>query len=407
MAGATHIHLDPLGGIAGDMFLAALLDARPELADGTFAAMRMAGLPADWRAELVAHDDGVLTGRRAAIEPPDHDHHHEHGPGTFREIRTRLREASLPAPVGERAVAIFAELARAEARVHGIAVDDVHFHELADWDSIADVVGAAWLIEALGAPSFSTAPLPQGSGRVATAHGMLPVPAPATALLLEGMALIDDGIGGERVTPTGAAILRHLAAGERLPAGPWRLGHSGIGFGTRRLPGVSNVLRALFYEPAAGGRSDDRVAVLAFEIDDQSAEELAVGLDMLRAEDGVLDVVQLAAFGKKGRLATQVQVLARPERLERVIERCLAETTTIGLRWRLEARAVLARELVALQTAAGEVTVKRVTRPDGETTAKAEIDDLRRAAGGHAARARRRRQVEADALAGEPDDEPA
>ena len=92
-------------------------------------------------------------------------------------------------------------------------VDEVHFHELADWDSIADIVGAAWLIEALGALSFSSAPLPQGSGRIATAHGALPVPAPATALLLEGMAVFDDGIPGERVTPTGAAILRHLAVG--------------------------------------------------------------------------------------------------------------------------------------------------------------------------------------------------
>ncbi len=389
MSGAAHIHLDPLGGIAGDMFLAALLDARPELAEGTFAAMRAAGLPADWRAELEAYDDGVLTGRRAAIEPPDrhhHDHRHGDSPGTFREIRARLREASLSAAVSERATAIFAELARAEARVHGIGVDDVHFHELADWDSIADMVGAAWLIEALGAPSFSTAPLPKGGGRVASAHGMLPVPAPATALLLEGMALVDDGIGGERVTPTGAAILRHLARG-RAPAGrrlaPQRTRASASAPGAC-LASATCCARSSTSPPAAG-RSDDRVAVLAFEIDDQSAEELAVGLDALRIEDGVLDVVQLAAFGKKGRLATQVQVLARPERLERVIERCLAETTTIGLRWRIEARAVLARELVALRTQDGEVTVKRVTRPGGATTAKAEIDDLRGIAGGHAA----------------------
>ena len=267
----------------------------------------------------------------------------------------------------ERAVAIFAELAEAEARVHGIPVDEVHFHELADWDSIADIVGAAWLIEALGAPSFSVAPLPQGSGRVMSAHGPLPVPAPATALLLEGMALIDDGVPGERVTPTGAAILRHLAVAPRLPAGAWRhRGDRASGSACVACRASAMSCAALAYEAAeTPAHSDDRVAVIGFEIDDQSAEELAVGLDGLRAEDGVLDVIQLAALGKKGRLATQVQVLARPERLEAVIGRCLTETTTIGLRWRIEARAVLARELVALATPAGEVTVKRVTRPGG------------------------------------------
>jgi uncharacterized protein (TIGR00299 family) protein len=408
MAASAHIHLDPLGGIAGDMFIAALLDARPDLAAGTFAAMRAAGLPEDWRAEVVAFDDGLLAGHRTVIEPPvaDHNHHHhpDDGPGTFRAIRTALQASPLERPVRERAVALFAELAAAEARVHGIAIDDVHFHELADWDSIADIVGAASLIAALGVPSFSCAPLPQGSGRIRTAHGALPVPAPATALLLEGQPLFDDGVPGERVTPTGAAILRHLAVAPRLPAGAWRLTGSGIGFGTRRLPGLSNVLRALAYEPAdAATRSDDRVAVIAFEIDDQSAEDLAVGLDRLRAADGVLDVVQLAALGKKGRLATQVQVLARPERLEPVIERCFAETTTIGLRWRLEARAVLARELVAV----GEATVKRVTRPGGAHTAKAEIDAVRATHGGHAARARRRFELESDALQSERDDAPA
>ncbi len=399
-----HLHLDPLGGVAGDMVLAALLDAWPEHAADTFEAMRAAGLPDDWRAELVAHDDGVLAGRRVVIEGPAEGDHH-HGPGRFRAIRARLAEAALPEPVRARAIAIFTLLAEAEAKVHGIALDEVHFHELADWDSIADVVGSAWLLEALGPLSVSCAPLPIGSGRIATAHGALPVPAPAAALLLEGLPMVDDGVAGERVTPTGAAILRHLGVRERLPAGSWRVGRSGIGFGTRRLPGLSNILRILAYEPAAaGGRADDRVAVLAFEVDDQSPEELALGLDALRAADGVLDVIQLAAFGKKGRLATQVQVLARPERLDPVIERCFAETTTIGLRWRLEARAVLARETVSVVTAEGAFGVKLVVRPGGERTAKAEIEPLRDGPDGHAARARRRRQAEARALEGDLDE---
>jgi uncharacterized protein (TIGR00299 family) protein len=299
--------------------------------------------------------------------------------------------------VRDRAIAIFTGLAEAEAAVHGVAVDEVHFHELADWDSVADIVGAASLIEALGASSWSTGPLPLGRGRVVTRHGPLPVPAPATAHLLRGLAVHDDGIAGERVTPTGAAILRHLQPTAGLPAGPWRLLSTGHGFGTRVLSGISNVLRVVTYERVESGRSDERVAVIAFEIDDQSAEELAVGLEALRAAPGVLDVVQLPAFGKKGRLATQIQLLARPERLDAVIDRCFAETTTIGLRWRIETRAVLAREVVSVAAPDREVAVKVVTRPDGGRTAKAEVDQV--AGDGHAARAGGRRAAEARALA--------
>ncbi len=402
MGQATHLHLDPLGGLAGDMFLAALLDAFPELADGAFAAMRAAGLPDDWRTALVSHDDGILSGSRVVIEGPDAG---RTPPDGFLALLRNLAAADLAPPVRERAIAILTLLAEAEAAVHGVPLEEVHFHELADWDSLADVVGAAWLIETLAPISVSSAPLPQGSGRIETAHGVLPVPAPATAILLEGFAVLDDGIAGERVTPTGAAILRHLDPQPRLPAGAWRMSASGTGFGTRRLAGISNVLRVLTYAPAVPGRIDDQVAVIAFEVDDQSAEELALGLDALRATGGVLDVVQLPAFGKKGRLAAQIQVLARPEALDAVIERCFAETTTIGLRWRIEARALLAREQITLDTPEGEVEIKLVTRPGGERTAKAGIEWLHGGSGGsHARRSRRRRAAEGRALERERDD---
>jgi hypothetical protein len=394
MGQRRHFHLDPLGGLAGDMFLAALLDAHPALAAETFAAMRAAGLPGSWGTRLVAHDDGVLSGHRVLIEAPADD---PGGPPShFAGIRTDLEAAPLRPGVRDRAIAIFTELAVAEAAAHGVPVEEVHFHELADWDSVADIVGAAWLIETLAPSGWSIGPLPVGGGRITTRHGPLPVPAPATARLLQGFALHDDGIAGERVTPTGAAILRHLRPESRLAPGAWRLGATGHGFGTRRLAGISNVLRVVTYQQEGAWRQDERVAVLAFEVDDQSAEALAIGLEALRATDGVLDVVQLPAFGKKARLATQVQVLARPERLDAVIERCFVETTTIGLRWRLEARAVLAREVVTVPTPDGEVAVKLVTRPGGARSAKAEIDHAR--GDGHAARTSRRRAAEARAL---------
>ena len=395
MGRPVHLHLDPLGGLAGDMFLAALLDAHPEHAADTFAAMRAAGLPDSWQTRLLGHDDGILSGHRVAIEGPVDDP--DGPPAHFAEIRAALRTAPLEAAARERAIAIFTELAAAEAAVHGVPVEEVHFHELADWDSVADIVGAAWLIEALAPRSWSVAPLPVGSGRIMTRHGPLPVPAPAAARLLRGLPMHDDGIAGERVTPTGAAILRHLDPGTGLPAGHWRLQSTGHGFGTRHLPGVSNVLRVVTYQGETAGRADERVAVIAFEVDDQSAEELAVALDALRAAAGVLDVIQLPAFGKKGRLATQIQVLCRPETLDAVIDRCFAETTTIGLRWRLEARAVLAREATTVAAPDGEVDVKLVTRPGGLRTAKAQIDQVTGV--GHAVRAGRRRAAEAEALA--------
>ncbi len=387
----AHIHLDPLGGLAGDMFLGAVLDAWPELAEGAIAAMRAAGLPEDWQVRHLPHRDGALTGSRMGIEPPAAGEHAPHG--MYVEIRRRIGAAGLASGVAARALAILDLLAEAEAKVHGRPIEQVHFHARADWDSIADSVGAAVVIEALGA-SWATAPLPVGRGRIASSHGALPVPAPAAALLLQGFAVIDDGIDGERVTPTGAAILRHLAAAPGLPPGPWQLAATGIGFGTRKLPGMSNAVRVLAYEQAAGARSDEQVAVVSFEVDDQNPEELALGLDALRAQDGVLDVIQVAAIGKKGRLASQVQLLVRPERLDAAVEACFAETTTLGLRWRIEARAVLGREQVAV----GDVGVKIATRPGGVRTAKSEIDQVAVGPGGQAGRARRRQEAEARAL---------
>ena len=179
-----HLQFDILGGVAGDMFIAALADAWPEHGPGMLDAVRAAGLPADWELGIAAHRDHVLGGRRfQVVEPRSHTHGHgEHeGHTSHRAIVTLLRTSSLPPAVVERAVAIFGLLARAESEVHGVAVDDVAFHEVGAWDSVADVVGAAWLLEQLKPSSWSASPVPLGGGRVLTAPGPMPVPAPATA----------------------------------------------------------------------------------------------------------------------------------------------------------------------------------------------------------------------------------
>ena len=258
---------------------------------------------------------------------------------------------------------------------------------------VADIVGAAAAIARLQA-SWSVSVLPLGRGRVRSAHGWIPVPAPATASLLEGYAFMDDGLEGERVTPTGAAILSHLAARQDDRGVRGRLLASGSGFGTRTFPGLSNVLRLLAFETAQTPQVDgsDRVAVLAFEIDDQSPEDLAIGLDQLRETPGVLDVLQMPAFGKKGRMSMHVQVLATPERIDEVTRAIFAETTTLACA-HLVARRILSRE--QMQVSIGEHTLRvKVAARGSLRTAKVESDDLRAAAHGRVERERMRRAAE-------------
>lgn len=403
---ARHLHLDPLGGIAGDMFAAAMLDAWPDLGDGLVAALRTAGLLDDVAVRWERLTDEVLAGTRFLVDDPRErgravppsglvlarsagPHHHV----PYRDLRARLASAALPPPVKDRAQDIFARLASAEAAVHGLAVvDDVELHEVGAQDAIADVVAAAWLLHHADVTSASTSPVPLGSGRVESAHGLLPIPAPAAVRLLEGLPTFDDGRKGERVTPTGCAILQHLAPSTLRPPGV--LGATGIGWGTKRFAGLPNVLRILEVRTEAGlspsaATLRDRVGVLDFELDDQAPEDLAVALDHLRARSDVMDVQQAPVFGKKGRLGMAVRLLTRADAVEEVARAALAETTTLGVRCAVVDRVVLPRE----HTERDGVRLKSARRPDGSVTLKAEMDDLAPLPSAHQ-RAQRRRDVE-------------
>lgn len=375
LKGIAHIHLDPLGGIAGDMFAAAVLDAFPDLEAPLTEASAGSGAPAGCGLRRIPVDGHGLAGSRVEVQAPET----LTPSGHLTAILDRLAGSDLAPAVRDRATAIYRLLAEAEGRVHGVPPDEVHFHELADWDSYLDIVAAAWLTERLAAGSWSTSPLPLGRGRISTAHGLLPIPAPATALLLRGLPVHDDGVPGERVTPTGAAILRHLSPVASVP--PGTILATGHGLGTRLLDGVPNLLRlmALGPQPATA----DQVGVIRFEIDDQTGEDLAIALDRLRALGAVRDVCQWPVLGKKGRLASAVQVLCDPDAMDAITTACLTETATIGLRWRIESRRVLPREATG--------SAKRVRRPDGSTTVKADADAL---SGTYAARAARRREIE-------------
>lgn len=409
------IHLDPLGGLSGDMFVGALLDAFPEYWPQVEQAIASLNLGAEAECRLMAHRDHAFAGRRfvvganrPALDPPLHsahrrEHAHAHeahdGHRAWADIRAELDRSRLGADVKTHAIAVFALLAQAEAEVHGVKADSVTFHEVGAVDSIVDIVAAAQLIALIRADRWTSAPLPIGSGRIDSAHGVLPIPAPAAALLMRGLPVIDDGIPGERVTPTGAALAAYLIdAGAPFGGRVSRLTRSGVGFGARSLPGVSNCLRVLaFEETAATGLIGRRqLAVVTFEVDDQCPEDLAAGLDHIRALQGVLDVTQSAVVGKKGRMAAHVQILASPLELENVIAACFEETTTIGLRYQLTEGAVLSRRLETVETGGEKVRVKIVERQKG-ASAKAEADDV---AGhrGHVARTRLRREAVALAL---------
>jgi uncharacterized protein (TIGR00299 family) protein len=413
------LHLDPLGGIAGDMFAAALLDLRPDLEAGLRRALALCPMIEEVEFELAAHDDGVLTGRRFLVSKEesrhieahehhhdghghhhshaDHDHHaheshslqHEHHSPHHTShhhthwslIREALLTSRLDGETVKHAVGIFSHLAEAEARVHGVEADDVSFHEVGAWDSIADIVAAAWLVAQIGAARWTVGPLPLGGGRVLTDHGPLPVPAPATARLLEGFSTIDDGIGGERVTPTGAAILAYLCDGTPTRPGPRTMKGSGYGFGTRKLPGISNCLRVLAFESMeATPMLKDRIAILECEIDDQTGEDLAQAVETLRASKGVLDVIQAPVFGKKGRMMTHLRILADPDMRDDILATAFDETTTIGIRHSLVERSVLPRRTTTIEAGGKDLRLKVVERPSGPT-AKVEADDLAGVAG--------------------------
>ena len=414
------IHLDLIGGMAGDMFIAALLDAWPQHEARVHEAIDVTRGTLPVSCALVPHQDSVLSGRRFKVWLPATPQcdvplpmrsGHEHV--AWSAIRTRLIQAPLPERVRRHAIGIFELLADAEAQVHGVEPQSVQFHEVGAWDSIADVVGAATLIDALGATRWSTSAVPLGGGRVATAHGTLPVPTPATARLLLGMPTVDDGVAGERITPTGAAILRHLSPPHSGTATRRHAVRSliatGTGFGSRTMPGLSNHLRALCFEPADvseapsyanGGRlpAVRRLDVIEFEIDDQSGEDLATGLDRLRQREGVLDVTQSPVFGKKGRMTVHLRVLVRSDRLQAVVAACFEETTTIGLRYHPVEAVGLDRQIREAHVDGRDVRVKVVDRL-GRLSAKTESDDVLMHAT-HQCRAEVRRRAELQVLSG-------
>jgi uncharacterized protein (TIGR00299 family) protein len=376
VASRIHIHLDTVGGIAGDMFIAAMLDAVPDLVPRVMTDLS-AVLPDDVGQPKLCSGEisGMAVNRFRLIEGETKQHHHrEHDQanGTYVSFRERIAGSVLAEGSAQHAINILHRIAEAEAMIHNVPFDEVHFHELADWDALMDVVAAGSIIAALEGASWSVSALPLGGGLVQTAHGKLPVPAPATARILIGYDWRDDGVAGERVTPTGAAIVAHVTGGKgNGAAAGGKLTAIGNGAGTRVLDGLPNILRATLFETSIPGA--EALTLISFEIDDMTGEEIATATDHLRETAGVRDVLLLAAQGKKGRPVTRVEIQAEPAMADAVARAVFLETSTLGLRRVQVHRDVLERQA---EIGANGLRRKRASRPGGVGTVKVEHDDL-------------------------------
>lgn len=348
-----HVHLDLVGGLAGDMFLAAALDAGLVDRERLVRDLRSLGLGADLQVVGSHERRGAIAGthvRFAGWDPAaDADHRH------LSTINEMIAGSGLSGGVKDRATALFGLLGAAEAKIHDIPIERVHFHEVGAVDSILDFVSAAWVIEELDA-TWSSSDVPAGRGSIVTAHGEIPVPAPAAADLLRGMPIAPRDVEAELVTPTGAAILAALAP--EFTAHGGRLKTIGYGLGTRELPGMSNVVRMLVFDDVASGEYIwDQVVRLETDVDDMSPELLA-SADAPLFEAGALDVSRTSLQMKKGRLGTRLSVLAAPTRRDAILRVMFERTSTFGVRVETVERATLARETVSVDTDFGPVRVK-------------------------------------------------
>jgi len=295
------------------------------------------------------------------------------------EIRVLLESAPLSAGIRERALAIFGRIAKAEAQVHGVSVDSVHFHEVGAVDSIVDIVGVAAALDYLGA-DLSCRPLPMGRGWVRCQHGLLPLPAPATLLCLQGVPTEDAGIEAELVTPTGAGIVASLCHGfSHWPS--MTPDAVGLGAGTRRLPDRPNVLRIVLGEPLQPAR-EGAVVMLAANLDDLTGE-LAAHVQARLMEAGALDAWVTQVLMKKGRPGLVLEVLCERAREDALASLLLTESTTLGVRrWEVE-RTVRPRRLLEVPTEWGPVAVKVSGGPYGPAQIKPEFESCRRLAEEH------------------------
>jgi hypothetical protein len=401
-------YLECFSGISGDMFLGALVDAGVSVAllEETVAALSLgpgvrleiskvlrSGISATkvdvWTSdkEKDAPRDGEGTFDESAQAgmpvPHSHEHHeprpHVHG-RHLSEIRKVITAAAISENAKQRALAIFQALGEAEAKIHNVAIEKIHFHEVGAVDAIADIVCGAVGSEALGVDEWICSPINVGGGTVQCSHGRMPVPAPATVELLKGAPIYSNGIDKELTTPTGAAILKTLVT--RFGSVPsYKIEAAGYGAGTRDFPAHANVLRLTVGESfeAAKETTPEIISVLEANIDDLNPQVFGYVMDKL-LEAGALDVFGVPVQMKKNRPGMLLTVLSRTEDSQRLARIVFTETTTLGIRRREERREVLLRRSQAVQTPWGEVSMKIANLNGTVTNYAPEYEDCRRIA---------------------------
>lgn len=361
--------LEPFSGIAGDMMLGALvhvgldpawLRALPDRLGLHGVGVRIADV-----------QRGMIACKKVDFDIPEQPHGRHIG-----EVRALLAAAPVPPSVRALADQAFTALASEEGRIHGVAMDDVHLHEVGAVDAILDVIGAIWGLSELGVSRVCCGTISLGDGFVKAAHGVLPVPAPATLRLLEGHTVRPGPDGaGELVTPTGAVLVKVLASGR--PPVRYIPRCSGYGAGTKDLLGRVNALRVTLADDAtlADGRTE-RLVLLATDIDDMSPEHVAACADMLR-EGGALDVVVTGTLMKKGRAGQRLEVLAGEGDAPRLEDLLFLHTSTLGVRRSMVERRVLPRATRVVEVLGHTVRIKVATLPNGTQRSKPEFDDVR------------------------------
>lgn len=359
------LRIEPFSGLSGDMFLGALLDlgASARLLESLPAKL---GLTEGAIQIGKADKCGILCTQVTIKDDTTQPHRH------LSHILEMIGGADLPANVQKLACRIFTLLGEAEASVHGVPVEKVHFHEVGAVDSILDIVGAALLLEQLEFDQVVCDPVCTGAGFVDCAHGRFPVPAPATARLLQGLPTFPGEIPQEMTTPTGAAILKALGPVFEVPA--LTITASGYGAGTRDFD-QPNCLRLSLAE--IGGGEADQIVLVQTNLDDASGELLGEYFQNLLLESGALDVTISPLLMKKGRPGQRLEVLCRGADREALTTIILNETTTIGVRWFPVQRRILPRKIETVETKFGPVRVKCVELPDGSHRRTPEFEDCR------------------------------
>ena len=349
-------YLDCFSGISGDMFIGALLDAGLSFED---LEQKIQALPFDsFHLEMKQEARSQIFGTRFVVKTEGQ----EQVPRNLEVIRNIIRKGSLSSGVKDKSIRIFEELASVEGKIHNKPPDEVHFHEVGAVDSIIDIVGTVYGLERLGVTSLFVSSLPLGSGFVETAHGRIPIPAPATTALLEGVPVYDSGTHHEMVTPTGAALVKGLATSfGTMP--PMVVENIGYGVGKRDLSDRPNLARILIGHMQTEDQVDT-VVMLEANIDDTSPEWLGFLMDRL-FDAGALDVVFCPVQMKKNRPGIQIQVMGRPDQKDTLMEILFRESSTLGIRFRYTQRMVLQRSVAEVESPWGKIKVKKVLERDG------------------------------------------